>query len=61
MSAAAAFSRPPRPITGSIADTLQQIALRSPKDADALHVLAKMVLLRLIAQEQQAIRSHAKF
>lgn len=58
MCAAAAFSRPPSPPKRSLADTLQQITLRSPKEAAALQVLAEMVLLRLIAQEQTDIWQH---
>lgn len=60
MHAAAAFSRPPKPDAGSIADTLQQIALLDRREADAIHVWSKMVLLRLRAREQQLIRLAAK-
>lgn len=53
MCAAAAFTRPtPPPAKRTLADTLQQITLRSPRDAAALHVLAEMVLLRLIAADE---------
>lgn len=69
MSAAAAFSRStpptppdhPRPEPGSLADTLQQITLLDKREAEALHVWAKMILARLKAAELQAIRLHSKF
>jgi hypothetical protein len=61
MSAAAAFSRPPvRPTIGSHADILQQIYFIDPREAEALKVMAQMVLDRLRASELALIRAHIK-
>lgn len=49
--AAASFTpRPPAPRT--FADTLQLIALKSPRDAAALKIVAEMVLARILSNEQ---------